>query len=37
MQRKLTVIASANVVGYSAPMERDEAGTLERLRRIERF
>jgi adenylate cyclase len=33
MQRKLTVIVSADVVGYSALMERDEAGTLERLKR----
>ncbi len=31
MQRKLTVIFSADVVGYSGLMERDEAGTLERL------
>jgi adenylate cyclase len=31
MLRKLTVILSADVVGYSASMERDEAGTLERL------
>jgi adenylate cyclase len=31
MQRKLTVILSADVVGYTALMERDEAGTLERL------
>mgnify|MGYP007067094863 CR=1 FL=1 len=31
MQRKLTVIFSADVVGYSALMERDEAGTLQRL------
>ncbi|MCR6646165.1 MAG: adenylate/guanylate cyclase domain-containing protein [Terricaulis sp.] len=31
MQRKLTVILSADVVGYSALMERDEAGTLARL------
>src|SRR5215475_3664695 len=31
MQRKLTVILSADVVGYSTLMERDEAGTLERL------
>jgi class 3 adenylate cyclase len=30
VQRKLTVIVSADVVGYSALMERDEAGTLER-------
>ena len=27
MQRKLTVIFSADVVGYSGLMERDEAGT----------
>ncbi len=32
MQRKLTVIFSADVVGYSSLMERDEAGTLERLK-----
>ena len=32
MQRKLTVIVSADVVGYSALMERDEAGTLSRLK-----
>ena len=32
MQRKLTVILSADVVGYSGLMERDEAGTLERLK-----
>ena len=32
MQRKLTVILSADVVGYSALMERDEAGTLQRLK-----
>lgn len=31
MQRKLTVILSADVVGYSGMMERDEAGTLRRL------
>jgi len=31
MQRKLTVIFAADVVGYSALMERDEAGTLRRL------
>jgi adenylate cyclase len=31
MQRKLTVILAADVVGYSALMERDEAGTLSRL------
>ena len=32
MQRKLTVIVSADVVGYSTLMERDEAGTLDRLK-----
>ena len=32
MQRKLTAILSADVVGYSALMEPDEAGTLERLK-----
>jgi adenylate cyclase len=32
MQRKLTVILSADVAGYSAFMERDEAGTLSRLK-----
>ena len=32
MQRRLTVIFSADVVGYSRLMERDEAGTLERLK-----
>jgi adenylate cyclase len=31
MQRKLTVILAADIVGYSALMERDEAGTLGRL------
>jgi len=31
MRRKLTVIFSADVVGYSGLMERDEAGTLARL------
>ncbi|MEZ5959707.1 MAG: adenylate/guanylate cyclase domain-containing protein [Hyphomonadaceae bacterium] len=31
MQRKLTVILSADIVGYSSLMERDEAGTLSRL------
>lgn len=31
MQRKLTVIFAADVVGYSSLMERDEAGTLRRL------
>jgi len=32
MQRKLTVILSADVVGYSGLMETDETGTLERLK-----
>ncbi len=32
MQRKLTVIMSADVVGYSALMERDESGALARLK-----
>jgi adenylate cyclase len=32
MQRKLTTILSADVVGYSGFMERDEAGTLSRLK-----
>src|SRR5262249_28803991 len=32
MRRKLTVIFSADVVGYSGLMERDEAGTLARLK-----
>ena len=32
MQRKLTAILSADVVGYSWLMEADEAGTLERLK-----
>ena len=32
MERRLAVIVAADVVGYSALMERDEAGTLERLK-----
>jgi adenylate cyclase len=32
MQRRLTVILLADVVGYSALMERDEAGTLARVK-----
>ncbi|HEY0106257.1 MAG TPA: adenylate/guanylate cyclase domain-containing protein, partial [Rhizomicrobium sp.] len=32
MQRKLTAILSADVVGYSGLMQADEAGTLERLK-----
>jgi adenylate cyclase len=32
VQRKLTVIFSADIVGYSRLMERDEAGTLDTLK-----
>src|SRR5262245_36581680 len=32
MERRLAVILAADVVGYSALMERDEAGTFARLR-----
>ena len=32
MERKLAAILAVDVVGYSAHMERDEAGTFERLR-----
>jgi class 3 adenylate cyclase len=32
LERKLAAILAADVVGYSALMERDEAGTFERLR-----
>jgi adenylate cyclase len=32
MERRLAVIVAADVVGYSALMERDEAGTFERLK-----
>jgi adenylate cyclase len=32
MQRKLTAILSADVVGFSGQMEADDAGTLERLK-----
>jgi class 3 adenylate cyclase len=32
MDRKLTTILAADVVGYSALMEADEAGTHERLK-----
>ncbi|MET3597096.1 class 3 adenylate cyclase/TolB-like protein/Flp pilus assembly protein TadD [Mesorhizobium shonense] len=32
MDRKLSAILAADVVGYSSLMERDEAGTFERLR-----
>src|SRR5262245_60569273 len=39
MERRLSAILAADVVGYSALMEQDEAGTFERLRahRIELF
>ncbi|MET0482773.1 MAG: adenylate/guanylate cyclase domain-containing protein [Aestuariivirgaceae bacterium] len=32
MERRLTTILAADVVGYTALMERDEAGTFDRLR-----
>ena len=32
MERKLSAILAADVVGYSALMERDEAGTFDRLK-----
>jgi TolB-like protein/class 3 adenylate cyclase len=32
MERRLSAILAADVVGYSAHMERDEAGTFERLK-----
>ena len=32
MQRRLTAILSADVVGFSGLMEADEAGTVERLK-----
>lgn len=34
MERRLTAILSADVVGYSALMERDEARALERLKTV---
>ncbi|MCR9136734.1 MAG: tetratricopeptide repeat protein [Alphaproteobacteria bacterium] len=34
MQRKLTTIVAMDVVGYSQRMERDEEGTLDRLKQI---
>lgn len=36
VQRRLSAILSADVVGYSWLMERDEADTLERLKRLRR-
>ena len=32
MERKLAAILAADVVGYSALMETDEAGTFDRVR-----
>src|SRR6187402_910933 len=32
MERKLAAILAADVVGYSALMERDEAGTFDRVK-----
>ena len=32
--RKLVAVVAADVVGYSRLMERDEAGTHERLRKL---
>jgi adenylate cyclase len=32
MERKLSAIFAADVVGYSSLMEKDEAGTFDRLR-----
>jgi adenylate cyclase len=34
MERRLAAILAADVVGYSRLMERDEAGTFDRLRRL---
>ena len=34
MERKLTTIVAMDVVGYSRMMERDEAGTLRRLKEM---
>ncbi|MDI7862269.1 adenylate/guanylate cyclase domain-containing protein [Rhizobiaceae bacterium n13] len=34
MERKLAAILAADVVGYSALMERDEKGTFERLQKV---
>jgi class 3 adenylate cyclase len=36
IERRLTAILAADVVGFSARMETDEAGTLDRLRRYRR-
>ena len=37
IERKLTTILAADIAGYSRLMERDEAGTLERLRDCRRL
>ena len=37
MERKLTAILAADVVGYSALMERDEAGAFDRLKVTEQI
>ena len=34
VERRLSAILAADVVGYSRLMERDEAGTFERLKRL---
>jgi adenylate cyclase len=36
VERRLAAILAADVAGYSRPMERDEAGTLARLRTLRR-
>jgi adenylate cyclase len=36
VQRRLSAILAADVVGYSRQMEADEAGTLERLKAVRR-
>jgi class 3 adenylate cyclase len=36
MERKLAAILAIDVVGYSALMEADEAGTFDRLKRDRR-
>jgi len=37
MERKLAAILAADVVGFSALMERDEAGTFDRLKAAARL
>ena len=36
VERRLAAILAADVVGYSRLMERDETGTLERLKAVRR-